>query len=121
MTEFVKMTGLAAVLLAAIAGAAPAAAQTTVRFGQIPSTVRGVSTLSMFIAERNGLFAREGITIEKVLIPGGTDKMVAALDAGRVDVTQSAISSPTAAWCPGKARSISPGWPRSSPSWARAA
>jgi ABC-type nitrate/sulfonate/bicarbonate transport system substrate-binding protein len=83
----------AAVLLAAlsaIAGIAPAAAQTILRFGQIPSTVRSVSTLSMFVAERNGLFAREGIVVEKVLIPGGTDKMVAALDQGRIDVTQSA-------------------------------
>src|SRR6185295_6566362 len=76
--------------LAAIAGTAPAAAQTTLRFGQIPSTVRSVSTLSMFVSERNGLFAREGIAVEKVLIPGGTDKMVAALDQGRIDITQSA-------------------------------
>jgi ABC-type nitrate/sulfonate/bicarbonate transport system substrate-binding protein len=76
--------------LAALAGIAPATAQTTLRFGQIPSTVRSVSTLSMFVAERNGLFAREGIAIEKVLIAGGTDKMVAALDQGRVDITQSA-------------------------------
>jgi ABC-type nitrate/sulfonate/bicarbonate transport system substrate-binding protein len=84
------MTRLAALLLAALAGIAPAAAQTTLRFGQIPSTVRSVSTLAMVMAERNGLFAREGIAIERVLIPGGTDKMVAALDQGRVDITQSA-------------------------------
>ena len=86
------MTRLAAAFLATLATAAiaPAAAQTTLRFGQIPSTVRSVSTLSMFVAERNGLFAREGIAVEKVLIAGGTDKMVAALERGEVDITQTA-------------------------------
>jgi NitT/TauT family transport system substrate-binding protein len=86
------MTRLAVLVLAALAasGTTSAAAQTTLRFGQIPSTVRSVSTLSMFIAERNGLFAREGIAVERVLIPGGTDKMVAALDQGRIEIAQSA-------------------------------
>jgi ABC-type nitrate/sulfonate/bicarbonate transport system substrate-binding protein len=77
-------------ILAAIVNSAPAGAQTTLRFGQIPSTVRSVSSLAMFIAERNGIFAHERIIVEKVLIPGGTDKMVAALDEGRVDLTQTA-------------------------------
>src|SRR4029453_3037660 len=35
-------------------------------------------------------FAREGIRLELVPIAGGTDKMVAALDQGAVDVTQTA-------------------------------
>jgi ABC-type nitrate/sulfonate/bicarbonate transport system substrate-binding protein len=78
---------LAGLISATCVGAA--AAQDKLRFGKIPSTVRNVGTLYLFIAERKGFFAREGIAIESVLIPGGTDKMVAALDAGRVDIAHS--------------------------------
>jgi NitT/TauT family transport system substrate-binding protein len=62
----------------------------TLRFGQIPSTARAVSSLYLFIAQKQGFFARENIAIDAVQISGGTDKMVAALDHGEVDVTQTA-------------------------------
>src|SRR5580698_8465140 len=62
----------------------------TLRYGQIPSTVHGVSSLPRFIAERQGFFARENIALDMVQIPGGTGNMVAALDRGDVDVTQTA-------------------------------
>jgi ABC-type nitrate/sulfonate/bicarbonate transport system substrate-binding protein len=81
---------MAATLAALIATSAPAAAQDTLRFGKIPSTVRNVGSLYLFIAERKGFFAREKIAIQSVLIEGGTDKMVAALDAGTIDITHSA-------------------------------
>jgi ABC-type nitrate/sulfonate/bicarbonate transport system substrate-binding protein len=69
----------------------PASAETvTLRFGQIPSTVRGTSSVYLHIAEQKGYFAREQIKIERVPVPGGTDKMVKALEAGTVDVTQTA-------------------------------
>ena len=80
---------VAAWLCAGLAQAA-AADGTTLRYGQIPSTVRSVSSLYLFIAEQKGLFAREGIKLERVPIAGGTDKMVAALGEGRVEVTQTA-------------------------------
>ena len=60
-----------------------AAAQTTLRFGKIPSTVRNVGSLYLYVAERKGFFAREGIKLESVLIEGGTDRMVAAIDDGQ--------------------------------------
>jgi ABC-type nitrate/sulfonate/bicarbonate transport system substrate-binding protein len=60
------------------------------RFGQIPSTVHAVSSLYLFIAEKQGFFARENVAIETVPIPGGTGNMVAALERGEVDVTQTA-------------------------------
>jgi ABC-type nitrate/sulfonate/bicarbonate transport system substrate-binding protein len=73
------------------AAAAPVSAQTvTLRFGQIPSTVRGTSSVYLQIAEQKGYFARENIRLERVVVPGGTDKMVAALEAGAVDITQTA-------------------------------
>ncbi len=81
---------LAAALLAAAPDATAAAEGTTLRYGQIPSTVRSVSSLYTFIAQQKGFLARENIKLEHVPIPGGTDKMVAALGEGRVDVTQTA-------------------------------
>jgi ABC-type nitrate/sulfonate/bicarbonate transport system substrate-binding protein len=66
-----------------------AAAQTTLRFGKIPSTVRNVGSLYLHVAEKKGYFAREGIKLESVLIEGGTDRMVAAIDQGKVDLAHS--------------------------------
>jgi ABC-type nitrate/sulfonate/bicarbonate transport system substrate-binding protein len=74
-----------------LAGCASASAEpTTLRFGQVPSTARGMTSLYRYVAEKQGFFARENIAIEVVPIAGGTDKMVAALDRGEVDVTQTA-------------------------------
>ena len=90
------MTGIRGTVLAvliAVACAQSAAAQTTtLRFGKIPSTVRNVGSLYLHVAERKGLFAREGLKIESVLIDGGTDRMVAAIDDGTVELAHS--SSP---------------------------
>jgi ABC-type nitrate/sulfonate/bicarbonate transport system substrate-binding protein len=81
----------AAVHVGLAAVAAPAAAQpVTLRFGQVPSTVRAVTSVYLFIAERKGFLAREGIRLELIPIEGGTDKMVAALEQGRVDVAHTA-------------------------------
>src|ERR1700684_3236657 len=78
-------------ILLALAGFSPAdGASATLRFGQIPSTVHAVSSLYLYIAEKQGFFARENIAVNAVQIPGGTGNMVAALDRGEVDVTQTA-------------------------------
>ena len=62
----------------------------TLRFGQIPSTVHAVSSLYLFIAQQQGFFARENVALDVVQISGSTGNMVAALDRGEVDVTQTA-------------------------------
>jgi ABC-type nitrate/sulfonate/bicarbonate transport system substrate-binding protein len=81
--------GLVAALLAA--GSCTALAETTtLRFGQIPSTARGMSSVYLHIADSKGFFARERIKLERIPVAGGTDKMVAALERGEVDVTQTA-------------------------------
>ena len=81
--------GLMAAMLAA--GSCTAAAETaTLRFGQIPSTLRGTSSVYLHIADSKGFLAREDIRLERISIPGGTDRMVAALERGEVDVTQTA-------------------------------
>ena len=83
-------TVLAAILLG-LAAAQPAAAQAvTLRFGQVPSTVRAVTSVYLYVAEHKGFLAREGIRLEFTPIEGGTDKMVAALDQGKVDVAHTA-------------------------------
>jgi ABC-type nitrate/sulfonate/bicarbonate transport system substrate-binding protein len=80
-----------ALSVALLAGLPQARAETaTLRYGQIPSTVHGVSSLPRFIAERQGFFARENIALDVVQIPGGTGNMVAALDRNEIDVTQTA-------------------------------
>jgi ABC-type nitrate/sulfonate/bicarbonate transport system substrate-binding protein len=80
------------IVLAALIGACSAARcdAATLRFGQIPSTARAVSSLYLYVAQKQGFFARENVTVEIVQIPGGTGNMVAALDRGEVDVTQTA-------------------------------
>jgi ABC-type nitrate/sulfonate/bicarbonate transport system substrate-binding protein len=83
-------TVLAAILLG-LAAAQPAAAQAvTLRFGQVPSTVRAVTSVYLYVAEHEGFLAREGIRLAFIPIEGGTDKMVAALDQGKVDVAHTA-------------------------------
>jgi ABC-type nitrate/sulfonate/bicarbonate transport system substrate-binding protein len=73
-----------------LAEAGPAAAQTTpLRFGKIPSTARNVGSLYLFVAERKGFFARERLKLETVMIKGGTDRMVAALDRGDIELAHS--------------------------------
>jgi len=55
------VTYLRAGLIAVVFGLSvhvPAAAQTTLRFGQVPSTTRNVGTLYLYIAQKKGYFAR---------------------------------------------------------------
>jgi ABC-type nitrate/sulfonate/bicarbonate transport system substrate-binding protein len=78
--------------LIALLGActSPHAQMATLRFGEIPSSAHGMTSLNLFIAERQGFLARENVALEIVPIAGGTGNMVAALDRGEVDVTQTA-------------------------------
>lgn len=62
----------------------------TVKYGMIPSSIRSVSSLPLYVAEKRGFFAHEGLKMEILPIQGGTDKMVAALDRGVVDLTRTA-------------------------------
>jgi ABC-type nitrate/sulfonate/bicarbonate transport system substrate-binding protein len=79
-----------AIFIALAAFSSAHADPTALRFGQIPSTVHAVSSLYLYVAEKQGFFARENVAVETVQIPGGTGNMVAALDRGEVDVTQTA-------------------------------
>ena len=76
-----------------LAFTASASAQSLpLRYGQTASTLRSVFSLPIFIAEREKFFEREGLVVTVVPINGGTDRMVAALYDGVVDVTH--VSTP---------------------------
>ena len=55
------------------------------RYGQNAASSGSLSSLPLTVAERKGFFVREGIDLVVVPIPGGTDRIVAALDKGEVD------------------------------------
>ena len=80
---------LAALILLASMGHVHAKT-TTLRYGQIPSTIKSVSALHFNIAQRKGLFVREGINVEMISIDGGAANMMTALDRGAVDITRTA-------------------------------
>jgi ABC-type nitrate/sulfonate/bicarbonate transport system substrate-binding protein len=80
------------ILLAAAAVAAlarPAAAQPLkLRYGQAYSAVHSIFSLPISVAQREGLFRREGLSVQIVVpIPGGSDKMITALYDNWVDLT----------------------------------
>jgi len=64
--------------------------EVTLRYGQIPSTIKTVSSLPLNLGQRQGFFAREGLKLEVIPIEGGTGNMVAALDKGTVEITRTA-------------------------------
>jgi ABC-type nitrate/sulfonate/bicarbonate transport system substrate-binding protein len=58
------------------------------RYGQAYSAAHSVFSLPISIAQREGLFAREGLDVKVLIpIPGGSDKMIAALHDDEVDLT----------------------------------
>ena len=77
-------------LLHLLLAQALAAQMTTLRYGQIPSTVKTISALQYTVAQRKGLFPREGINLEIVLVAGGADNMMVALNQGAVEITRTA-------------------------------
>jgi ABC-type nitrate/sulfonate/bicarbonate transport system substrate-binding protein len=60
------------------------------RYGQNAAGVTGLSSLPFNVAQRKGYFPREGLNVVMVPIQGGTDRIVAALDRGEIDVGKNA-------------------------------
>jgi ABC-type nitrate/sulfonate/bicarbonate transport system substrate-binding protein len=67
-----------------------AQAQVTLRYGQNAAGTGGLSSLPLNVAQRKDFFRREGINLVVVAIPGGTDRIVAALDKGEIDAGKNA-------------------------------
>ena len=83
-----------ACILAGLIGAAfvqaAHGADITLRYGQNAAGVSGLSSLPFNVARRKGYFPREGLNVIMVPIPGGTDRIVAALDRSEIDVGKNA-------------------------------
>lgn len=63
------------------------------RYGQALSAAKSIFSLPIVVAEREGLFKREGLDFRVVIpIPGGSDKMIEALHDDTVDVTHVATT-----------------------------
>ncbi len=56
---------------------------TTLRYRQIPSTAKSVSALHFNIAQRKGLFVREGINVEMVSVEDRVNGSEVFLDQDR--------------------------------------
>lgn len=76
--------------LACLAQAAQGQELVTLRYGQNAAGVSGLSSLPLNVAQRRDAFRREGINLVMVPIPGGTDRIVAALDKGEIDAGKNA-------------------------------
>jgi ABC-type nitrate/sulfonate/bicarbonate transport system substrate-binding protein len=79
-----------ALLCTAVVSVAPAAEPITMRYGQNATSAGSLSSLPLTVAERKGFFVREGLNLEVVPIPGGTDRIVAALDKAEIDAGKNA-------------------------------
>ena len=76
-------------LVTSLALAQPGQAQDKIRLGHNANSARNIGSLPLHILMRQALFAREGLAVELVGLPG-TTHMVDALDTGTVEVTGTA-------------------------------
>lgn len=80
-------------LLSALAAAiwlshAASAQILNIRYGQDYSAAHSIYSLPISVAQRAGLFQREGLNVEVIVpVPGGSDKMITALNDNWIDVT----------------------------------
>ena len=76
------------IALACMSAAASGAQLPVLRYGQAYSATNSVYSLPIAIAEREGLFTREGLDFRVVIpVPGGSDKMIHALHDDTIDIT----------------------------------
>jgi NitT/TauT family transport system substrate-binding protein len=77
-----------AALLALLSLNAAGAQPLTLRYAQAYSAAHSIFSLPVTVAQREGLFRREGLNVSIVIpVPGGSDKMIAALHDDWADVT----------------------------------
>jgi len=65
-----------------------AAQMLNLRYGQAYSAAHSIFSLPVSVAQREGLFQRQGLNVQIVIpVPGGTDKMIDALNDNWIDLT----------------------------------
>ena len=83
---------IAAILLCAGAVSAASAQPIQLRYGQAFSAQRSIFSLPIFVAERQGFFAREGLDFHMTPVPHGGEKLIEALHDGTADITHVATA-----------------------------
>jgi ABC-type nitrate/sulfonate/bicarbonate transport system substrate-binding protein len=79
---------IAAAMIGAWSVHAARAQTLNLRYGQAYSAAHSIFSLPVSVAQSEGFFAREGLSVQVVTpIPGGSDKMIAALHDDWADVT----------------------------------
>ena len=57
------------------------------RYGQAYSALRSIFALPLLVAEREGYFVREGLDFSMLPVPGGGERLIAALHDGTADIS----------------------------------
>jgi ABC-type nitrate/sulfonate/bicarbonate transport system substrate-binding protein len=58
----------------------------SLRYAQAYSALRSIFALPLLVAEREGYFVREGLHFSMLPVPGGGEKLIAALHEGAADI-----------------------------------
>jgi len=90
-TMHCRLTGAIIALLLAMPTAAQAQekAKDKLRYGQIAGSVKSVSSLALYTAQRKGFLARANIELDVIPLPG-VHHMIEGLDRNAVDVSHTA-------------------------------
>ena len=62
------------------------------RYAQAYSALRSVYALPLLVAERQGFFVREGLDFSMLPVPGGGERLIAALHDGSADISHVATA-----------------------------
>jgi ABC-type nitrate/sulfonate/bicarbonate transport system substrate-binding protein len=81
------MRAIIAALLCFCASQTAAGQAIPLRYGQAYSALRTIFALPLFVAEREGYFVREGLDFSMLPVPGGGEKLIAALHDGTADIS----------------------------------
>ena len=57
------------------------------RYGQAYSALQSIFALPLLVAEREGYFVREGLNFSMLPVPGGGERLIAALHDGTADIS----------------------------------
>jgi ABC-type nitrate/sulfonate/bicarbonate transport system substrate-binding protein len=81
------MRAILTALLCLCACHSAAAEAIPLRYGQAYSALRSIFALPLLVAEREGYFVREGLDFSMLPVPGGGEKLIAALHDGTADIS----------------------------------
>jgi ABC-type nitrate/sulfonate/bicarbonate transport system substrate-binding protein len=81
------MRAIIAVLLCLCACERASAQAIPLRYGQAYSALRSIFALPLLVAEREGYFVREGLDFSMLPVPGGGERLIAALHDGTADIS----------------------------------